>query len=179
MSASTHGTMPPEIPSDSSPQNRSVLWEQHGYVSARHDCVSGCRRVNVQSPHHANAHANGHRVRDRGHLRENGHDRVNDGGRGHHRVHVHRRAHDRGRLRENGRDRVHAHCRVRGHAGGRANDCAGVGADVHAQGCVRHHCNTASCSWQAATRQSQQSRYQKTDSTTERYRPVRTPVLRA
>ena len=107
--------------------------------------------------HRANGHVSG-RVRDHGRLYVDGRDRGHHHGNGH--VNG-RRVRDRGRLRADGRDRV------------------GAGADVHVHGCVRHHCNTASCFWQAATRQYPQSRPRKTDSATERYRLVQTPVLRA
>ena len=150
------------------PKNRYVPTGQHGYASAHHDCVSGHRRVNDRV--HGHHHVNG-RVRGRGHLRAGGRDRVDGRDRvnvnGRHRVHVHRRVRDRGRLRADGRDHVSV----------RVNDRAG--ADVHVQDCARHHCNTASCFWQAATRQYQQSKPRKIDSTTERYRLVQTPVLRA
>ncbi len=112
------------------PKNRYVL-AARGYASAHHDCVSGRGRVNVLGHHHANGHVNG-RAHDRGQLRADGR------GHGHHRVSGHvngRRVRDRGHLRVDGRDRDHA------------NDRVGAGADVHVHGCVRHHCNTASCFW--------------------------------
>ena len=159
----------------------------NGHVSGR---VHDRGRLRVDGRGHGHHHVNGHvsgRVHDRGHLRVDGR------GHGHHHVngHVSGRVRDRGRLSVDGRDRghvkgrhhAHVHRRVRAnghvHRRVRADDRAGAGADVHVLGCVRHHCNTASCFWQAATRQYQQSRYQRTYSTTGRYRPVRIPVLRA
>ena len=119
------------------PKNLSAL-AARGYASAHHDCVSGRGRVNGHGHHRANGHVNGRRVRDHGHLYVDGRDR------GHHHANGHvngRRARDHGRLCANGRDRG----RLMGRVG--ANDRASAGADGHVPGCVRHHCNTASCFW--------------------------------
>ena len=128
---------------------------QHGYVYAHHGYayvrghVMGRDRLHVcdcdHGHHHPYGHVNGRRVHDRGRLHADGRDRgcVNGHARGRRHVHVHRRVRDRGRLRADGRDHGHAN----GHVRVRANDCAGVGADVHVHGCVHPHCSTASYFW--------------------------------
>lgn len=97
---------------------RAIVTPKNPSVPAGHGYVS-VHHDCVYAPGHVNVH--GHHVNGR--VRD--HDHAND--------------RDGGRVRD--RDRLHADGR------GRVNGRGGVDADVHAYGCLLHHCSTASCFW--------------------------------